>query len=209
MARPGRQKHDRPGLAERLGFRFLDTGAMYRAVAWRPSSAGSIGAIRQRLVELARQLRLEVSEDQRGDRRPRRDASDSHRRGDGRHALCRQQSGRARTSGPAAAAGRRRDNIVTEGRDQGTVVFPQAECKIYLTASPEERARRRRRRTGRPRRADVGRRSAASPEPARPARRRRAVGPMVAAADAIEVSTDGLTPDAGVGSARSSWCGKK
>jgi cytidylate kinase len=35
------------------------------------------------------------------------------------------------------------DNVVTEGRDQGTVVFPRAECKIYLTASAEERARRR------------------------------------------------------------------
>ena len=34
-------------------------------------------------------------------------------------------------------------DTVTEGRDQGTVAFPQAECKIFLTASPEERARRR------------------------------------------------------------------
>ena len=34
-------------------------------------------------------------------------------------------------------------NVVTEGRDQGTVVFPEAACKIFLTASPEERARRR------------------------------------------------------------------
>jgi cytidylate kinase len=86
------------------------------------------------------------------------------------------------------------DNIVTEGRDQGTVVFPQAECKIYLTASPEERARRR---------ADE---LAARGEPSSVAEvlrhqnqrdqrdAARAVGPMVAAADAIEVSTDGLTP---------------
>ena len=42
----------------------------------------------------------------------------------------------------AVAAGQ---DVVTEGRDQGTVVFPQAECKIFLTASPEERARRRHR----------------------------------------------------------------
>jgi cytidylate kinase len=35
------------------------------------------------------------------------------------------------------------DNVVTEGRDQGSVVFPHAACKIFLTASPEERARRR------------------------------------------------------------------
>ena len=36
-------------------------------------------------------------------------------------------------------------NLVTEGRDQGTIVFPNAECKFFLTASPEERARRRQR----------------------------------------------------------------
>ena len=41
-----------------------------------------------------------------------------------------------------AAAGH---DIVTEGRDQGTVVFPHAECKFYLTADPNERARRRQR----------------------------------------------------------------
>jgi cytidylate kinase len=39
--------------------------------------------------------------------------------------------------------GRERPNLVTEGRDQGTVVFPQAELKFYLDASPQERARRR------------------------------------------------------------------
>jgi cytidylate kinase len=39
--------------------------------------------------------------------------------------------------------GRSRTNLVTEGRDQGTVVFPDAELKFYLDASPQERARRR------------------------------------------------------------------
>jgi cytidylate kinase len=39
--------------------------------------------------------------------------------------------------------GRERGNLVTEGRDQGTIVFPQAELKFYLDASPQERARRR------------------------------------------------------------------
>lgn len=87
------------------------------------------------------------------------------------------------------------DDIVTEGRDQGTVVFPHAQCKIYLTASPEERARRRAlelAERGQPTAvADVlckqngATRSDAS----------RAVGPMVPADDAIEVSTDGLTPE--------------
>src|SRR5439155_268574 len=41
------------------------------------------------------------------------------------------------------AIGRERKNLVTEGRDQGSVVFPDAQCKFYLDATPQERARRR------------------------------------------------------------------
>jgi cytidylate kinase/pantoate ligase/cytidylate kinase len=90
----------------------------------------------------------------------------------------------------AAAVGA---DIVTEGRDQGTVVFPRADCKIFLTASAEERARRRLRdleSQGEP----------ASFEQVLAAQDRRdredaarAVGPLVPAADAVEVSTDGLS----------------
>jgi cytidylate kinase len=86
------------------------------------------------------------------------------------------------------------DNIVTDGRDQGTVVFPHAECKIYLTASPEERARRRTKELAAKGQAssfeevlrDQNRRDASDAG--------REVGPLVAAPDAIEVNTDGLTP---------------
>ena len=88
------------------------------------------------------------------------------------------------------------DDIVTEGRDQGTVVFPQAECKIYLTASPEERARRRAQDLAGAGRAGLGRRRAAKPEPARPQRRQpRASDRWWRPSDAVEVPTDGLTPD--------------
>jgi cytidylate kinase len=92
----------------------------------------------------------------------------------------------------AAAMGK---NIVTEGRDQGTLAFPNAECKIFLTASPRERAQRRLR--------DL----TAKGEPvtieqvlAAQARRdeedsSRALGALIPAPDAIEVSTDGLTLD--------------
>jgi CMP/dCMP kinase len=88
------------------------------------------------------------------------------------------------------------ENIVTEGRDQGTVAFPDAACKIFLTASPEERARRRL--------ADL----ASQGEPvtleqvlaAQERRDRddaaRAFGPLTPAADAVEVCTDGLSLDA-------------
>ena len=92
----------------------------------------------------------------------------------------------------AAAASR---DIVTEGRDQGTVVFPQAECKVFLTASPEERARRRLR--------DLQERgeSATLQEILAAQQRRdsedaaREVGPLLRAEDAVQVLTDGLTQE--------------
>jgi cytidylate kinase len=86
-------------------------------------------------------------------------------------------------------------DIVTEGRDQGTVVFPDAECKIFLTASPDERARRRleelRQRGESPTLAEV-----LQQQDQRDLRdSSRGVGRLEKAQDAIEVITDGLTPD--------------
>jgi CMP/dCMP kinase len=182
-------------LARRLGYRFLDTGAMYRAVALAAMRHDLGWHDPQKLVDLARQLRLDVTEDS-----VQIDGQDV--------------TGAVRTSDVTAAthyaannAGVREhlvqlqrtaagaDNIVTEGRDQGTVVFPHAECKIYLTASPEERARRRAQEL-----TDRGEPTSVD-EVLRHQNKRdqrdagRAVGPMVAASDAIEVSTDGLTPE--------------
>ncbi|MCR4414483.1 MAG: (d)CMP kinase, partial [Thermoguttaceae bacterium] len=90
----------------------------------------------------------------------------------------------------AAATGR---NVVAEGRDQGTVVFPDAQCKIFLTASPAERARRRVR--------DLEARGehVAFDKVLAAIQRRdhddsiRPVGPLARAPDAIEVPTDGLS----------------
>jgi cytidylate kinase len=182
-------------LAGRLGFRFLDTGAMYRAVAWAAIERGHDWRQADRLVELARTLQLEVSET--SVKVDGRDVTDAVRTAEvtaATHHAANNPGVRAHlVELQRAAAGG--DSLVTEGRDQGTVVFPQAECKIYLTASAEERARRRaselaargepasveevlRRQNERDRR-DAG----------------RAVGPMVAADDAVEVATDGLQPD--------------
>jgi cytidylate kinase len=86
------------------------------------------------------------------------------------------------------------DDLVTEGRDQGTIVFPQAECKIYLTASPEERARRRAQELtarGQPTSVEDVLRDQARRDTSDAT---RTVGPMVAADDAVEVATDGLDP---------------
>jgi cytidylate kinase len=85
-------------------------------------------------------------------------------------------------------------DLVTEGRDQGTVAFPDATCKIFLTASTDERAKRRR--------AELeSRGQTISLSEVRITQERRdkqdtnrQVGPLVKAEDAIEVCTDGMTP---------------
>jgi cytidylate kinase/pantoate ligase/cytidylate kinase len=182
-------------LARRLGFRFLDTGAMYRAVAWAALEQGLSWDQPEQLVELASQLQLDVTED--------------HVLVDGRDATAaiRTQQVTAVTHYAANNPGVRAilveqqrqmagdDDLVTEGRDQGTVVFPHAECKIFLTASPEERARRRA--------AELTRRgeTVAVADVLADQQRRdksdqsRSVGPLAAADDAIEFVTDGLSPE--------------
>jgi cytidylate kinase len=87
-------------------------------------------------------------------------------------------------------------DLVTEGRDQGSEVFPQAELKVFLTASPEERARRRQQEE-----ADRGREASLqavleSQTRRDEADRLRPVGAMQPAADAVLVHTDGLSREA-------------
>jgi cytidylate kinase len=86
-------------------------------------------------------------------------------------------------------------DVVAEGRDQGTVAFPHAECKIFLTATPGERARRRvRDLEARGETASFDEVLAAQNERDR-RDSIRPVGPLVRAADAVEVITDRLSPD--------------
>lgn len=80
-------------------------------------------------------------------------------------------------------------NIVTEGRDQGTVVFADAECKFFVTADPVERARRRHAELAE-RGENVSPETVLAQQEDRDRRdRRRAVGPLVPACDAIHVDT--------------------
>jgi CMP/dCMP kinase len=129
------------GLAEKVGFSYLDSGAMYRAVALslveRPGDAGE----RARDVNIG--LEAGVTLDG-------RDVSEAIRRPEVSEAASRIAADpRVR----AALVAKQREMVqygdwVAEGRDIGTVVAPQAELKIYLVASPEERARRRARDLG-------------------------------------------------------------
>jgi cytidylate kinase len=123
-------------LAKALGFSYLDSGAMYRAVAL--SLMENPGEPRER----ARDVTIEL-----GDRvlLDGRDVTDAIRTREASEAASRIASDQGVR---AALVAKQRDVLkegdwVGEGRDMGTVVAPYAELKIFLTASPEERARRR------------------------------------------------------------------
>ena len=131
------------GLAERLGFEFLDTGAMYRCVAWSVLQQQVDPADEAAVVEVSRQTHIAFSDarvlvnetEVTGQiRTPEvtEVASVVAQYPGVREELVRLQR--------EAASG---IDIVSEGRDQGTVVFPDAFCKFFLVADPEERARRR------------------------------------------------------------------
>lgn len=182
-------------LARRLGFAYLDTGAMYRAVALAGMRRGVDWDRPGALAELAGQVRVELDggrvlldgEDVTGVVRSLEVTAVT------RHAAD-DPGVRARLVELQRALARGR-NVVTEGRDQGTVAFPGAECKIFLTATAEERSRRRL--------ADIEARgeTATFGEVLAAQQRRdredasRPVGPLVRAPDAVEVATDGLDPD--------------
>jgi cytidylate kinase len=182
-------------LARRLGFRFLDTGAMYRAVALLALRRNLPWDDPAALVRLTERLTIELP----GDRVlvDGEDVSDAIRTSE----ITALTHYAANNPGVRAILVERQreiagiDDIVTEGRDQGTVVFPHAECKIYLTASPEERAARRHRElTARGENvpfdellAQQNRRDQSDAT--------RDVGPLARADDAIEVATDGLTKE--------------
>jgi cytidylate kinase len=130
-------------VARRLGYRHIDTGAMYRAVAWKANQEhidltneeATADAARRAVIVVGDGVAIVDGHDvARAIRTPEIDAAAAAvaRQPRVREILIAQQ--RAMGSG---------GGIVMEGRDIGTVVFPRADLKIYLDASPEERARRR------------------------------------------------------------------
>jgi cytidylate kinase len=189
-------------LAARLGYPFLDTGVMYRAITVAAVDQGldvhDVGV----LAELARSVSIDVALPASPDGETRvavngRDVTDSIRQAEVenavslvsrvpavREALVRQQRQIAASKA-----------IVMAGRDIGTVVLPDADLKLYLDASLEERAGRRHREFESLGRAtnhedvltDIRRRDQIDSE--------RDVSPLMAAADAVTINTDGLTLD--------------
>ena len=130
-------------LAKRLDFEFLDTGAMYRAVTWCAVNQGIDLQDEAALRQLAMEIDIEFDDDQ------------VHVNGENVSDAIR-EPGVTRQVVFVADAGSVREhlvllqrriagqgNFVCEGRDQGTIAFPNAFCKIYLTASSNSRALRR------------------------------------------------------------------
>lgn len=136
-------------LARRLGYRFFDTGLTYRAVALAALRRGVDPEDDERLTELARSLDFDFKSDpETGEVRVRVDGEDVT-------GLLRSAEVEKIVSAVSARPGVRRvlvehqrrlaeaGPVVMAGRDIGTVVLPDAEIKVFLTASAEERARRR------------------------------------------------------------------
>jgi CMP/dCMP kinase len=181
-------------VAAAIGFDFLDTGAMYRAITLAAIRADVDWQDTGALIDLARKTEIEFREDRIflfGEdvsglvRLPSvtdviRHVADIP---EIRDVLTHKQR--------EYAFGR---DVVTEGRDQGSEVFPAAECKIFLTASPEERALRRQQQL-----AAAGRHVPVEDILVKQNQRdledrMRPVGRLRPADDAVLVQTDGLSP---------------
>ena len=179
-------------IAQALGYRHVDTGAMYRAIGWKAGHAGIALDDESAVAELARGADVvveggTVSIDG-------RDVTTAIRTPDidrAAAAVARLPRVREILVARQRALGAH-GGVVMEGRDIGTVVFPNADVKIYLDASAEERARRRAAdpaHTG-------GQAGAAAVAESIQARDQsdttRQVSPLAVAADAVHIDTTGM-----------------
>ncbi|MDQ3957332.1 MAG: (d)CMP kinase [Actinomycetota bacterium] len=181
-------------VASALGWRYVDTGAMYRAIALAvlrrgvdPADEAAVGALAEATDIDADGTRVWLDGEEVTDRIRERDVT----------ALVSKISAYPRVR--AALLGRQRSiagsgDVVMEGRDIGAVVLPDAEAKVFLTASVEERGKRRARELGfhdDETRADITRAIAERDH----ADATRSVSPLKRAPDAHVVDTTGLSLD--------------
>ncbi|MBA3296657.1 MAG: (d)CMP kinase [Acidobacteria bacterium] len=188
-------------VAAQLGYRHVDTGAMYRALAWKAGRDELDLGDEEAVASLARDAVIDVSDGavsvdghdvKQAIRTPEVDAAAA--------AVARLPRVRdvliARQRHIGAGGG-----VVMEGRDIGTVVFPGADVKIFLDAAPEERARRRANDSSHA--AGKGTTAVGDIASALAARdqsdRTRATSPLTEAADAVRIDTTGLPIDEVVG----------
>lgn len=181
-------------LAERLGFRFIDTGNMYRALTWKAIREGINLEDEKALTELALKTRMEFAgyallidgkEKSEELRSPEveRGVSLVSKWGGVREILVAKQRDLAEGGG-----------VVMAGRDIGTVVLPNAELKVYLTASIKERALRRFKEVGGDFEVilkELERRDSIDSQ--------REISPLKPAPDAYIIDTENLSPEEVVG----------
>ncbi|MCS6829504.1 MAG: (d)CMP kinase [bacterium] len=134
-------------VAQALGYRYLDTGALYRALAWKALQRGLRPQDTRYIIEMTQETKVDLLQHD-GEQRVLVDGQDVT------EAIRAPEVGNLASPISAIPEVReilldwqrdfgKRGGTVAEGRDTGTVVFPNAEVKIFLTASLDERARRR------------------------------------------------------------------
>ncbi len=180
-------------LANKLGWHYLDSGALYRILAWQAEKKGYADDQVDELARLAKNLDVTFINDQiflegrdiaaeirseiMGEKASRLAISQAIRSG-----LLECQRNQAKAPG-----------LVADGRDMGTVVFPHADLKIYLTASAEERAERRYKQLI-DKGESVSLRALVGDIRARDERdRNRDISPLVPAADSVRVDSTHLS----------------
>jgi cytidylate kinase len=181
-------------ISARLGYRHVDTGAMYRAVAWKAlhdhvpvDDEAAVAALAERSTMVVEgTVSIDGHDVTKAIRTPDIDKAAA--------AVARLPRVRELLVARQRALGRQ-GGVVMEGRDIGTVVFPQAEVKIYLDASAEERARRRANdpaHTG----SQSGQAAVAAAIQARDTSdTTRAASPLTLAADAVHIDTTSMPID--------------
>ncbi|NOY78166.1 MAG: (d)CMP kinase [Calditrichaeota bacterium] len=186
-------------LAQKLGYLYLDTGAMYRAFTLKVLREGADSNRPEELEKLAEQTEIRLLPDASGIRvyLDGEDVTDGIRTPEIDRAISKVSRVKAVRERMVALQRKigKDGGIVAEGRDIGTVVFPRADVKIYLNASPEERARRRLKELQEKGvtlsfeevLADIQRRDKIDST--------REISPLKKAADAIEVDTTNLSID--------------
>ncbi|MFQ5557688.1 MAG: (d)CMP kinase [Acidimicrobiales bacterium] len=182
-------------LADRLDLEYLDTGAMYRAVAYAVLRSGGDPGDADYAASMACSIDLDVSREA-----VIVDGVDATLEIRGPEVTRAVSTIAANPAVRAELVSRQREwaevrgGGVLEGRDIGTVVFPRADLKVYLTADPRERARRRAKEVSdldyETVAADLARRDAADSG--------RSADPLREAHDAVVVDTTGLTVDEAV-----------
>lgn len=178
-------------VAARLGVDYLDTGAMYRSVAFAalrdgidPSDDTAVAALVQRLsIEVDGRVTVDGEDATEAIRGPAVSVAVS--------AVAQNQAVRTELVRRQRAWADEQGGGVMEGRDIGSVVLPDADVKVYLTASDSERARRRAEESGQPGHdevaADLARRDQIDSS--------RAASPLVVADGAVVLDTTGRTVD--------------